>query len=233
MNEKYWNKIGEKYYQIKESRFETAFIFVRDIIKKINPNRILDYGGGDGSFSIACADLPIKSIFSFDPSPKITKLAKKKCEKIEKIKVLQSTSSLPPASFDVISMNAVWMCLSTEDVCLSVFADIRKLLRSDGLLIISVTHPCFRNITFSSYCTNFDLKDYLNNGTKFNVEIFDAYHKIQIEDTHWNLSKMTSQLFDSGFNVEKLCELADKFSIETRQEGSPWLVILSRKRIRH
>ncbi len=230
MNEKYWDNIGEKYFQIKESRLETVFVFVHDIIKKRNPKKILDYGGGDGSFSIACADLPIKSIFSYDPSPKITKLAKKKCEKIEKINVIQTTSSLSPASFDVISMNAVWMCLSAEDVCFSVFDDIRRLLKPDGLLIISVTHPCFRNIEFSSYRTNFDLKNYLNNGSKFNVEIFDASHKLHIEDTHWNLSKMTSQLFDSGFYIEKLCELADIFSIDTRQEGSPWLVILSRKK---
>jgi len=229
MNATNWNLVGSEYYKIKESRYDIVFTFIRDKIAKINPKCILDYGGGDANFSIGCAKLPIREIVTYDPSLSITKSARKNCKGIKKIKVVESTKLLSSESFDVITLNAVWMCLETTKACMRVFKDIKRLLKPNGILITSVTHPCFRNIQYSTYKTNFDMKNYLKSRTQFRVKIFDGKNDVNVIDTHWNLSDMSSQLSESGFIIDRLYELPDRQSNYKRKKGSPWLVILAKR----
>ena len=106
---------------------------------------------------------------------------------------------------------------------------IAKLLRSNGRLIASVTHPCFRMCKFSNYSTDFDNRDYFNEGTLFNVTIYDGKREIYIVDTHWSLTAMSSQLNESGFVIENLYELPRSTNGSSEPDASLWLVIVARK----
>ena len=130
--------------------------------------------------------------------------------------------------FDIVTMNAVWMCLPTHSYCIEVLSNINKLLKPNGVLIASVTHPCFRAVEFSTYHTNFDPHNYLQNGIEFQVKIHDKAKNIIITDTHWNLTAMSSQLKESGFTLEEMVELPDIQTNDNFVYGSPWLILYAR-----
>jgi hypothetical protein len=121
------------------------------------------------------------------------------------------------------------MCLTSREACLDTLKKIARLLRSNGRLIASVTHPCFRTCKFSNYFTDFNNRDYFNDGTLFNVLIDDGKHELHIVDTHWSLTAMSSQLNESGFVIENLYELPRSTSGLNQHDASLWLVIVARK----
>jgi hypothetical protein len=112
---------------------------------------------------------------------------------------------------------------------LDTLKKIARLLRSNGRLVASVTHPCFRTCKFSGYSTDFDNRDYFNEGTLFNVTIHDGKRELHIVDTHWSLTAMSSQLNESGFVIENLYELPRSTSGSSQPDASLWLVIVARK----
>ncbi len=121
------------------------------------------------------------------------------------------------------------MCLTRREACLDVLSDIARLLRSDGRLVASVTHPCFRTCKFSNYSTDFNTRDYFNDGTLFNVTIYDENRELHIVDTHWSMTAMSSQLNESGFVIENLYELPRSTNGSSQHDASLWLVIVARK----
>ncbi len=229
MNTTDWNTMGMEYSTIHDARRDTVFPFLHEHIRHIQPHRLLDYGGGDGIFAVACADLPISEIVIYDPALKMAQLAKKNSSGIPHIKVVETTKELQPDLFDVITLNAVWMCLPTHDACLNVLKDINRLLKPDGYFIASVTHPCFHSCKFSTQTSDFDPRDYLNDGVQFNVKIFDGHNEIQVVDTHWTLSAMSRQLKQTNFVIDEIIELPDKNVKEQQSIGSLWALLFAKK----
>src|SRR5204862_2619910 len=119
--------------------------------------------------------------------------------------------------------------LTSRKACLDVLKNIARLLRPNGRLIASVTHPSFRTCKFSGYSTDFNDRDYFNDGTLFNVTIYDEKRELHIVDTHWSLTAMSSQLNESGFVLENLYELPRSTSGSRQHDASLWLVIVARK----
>jgi hypothetical protein len=112
---------------------------------------------------------------------------------------------------------------------LDALSVIARLLRSNGRLIASVTHPCFRTYKFSNYFTDFNNRDYFNDGTLFNVTIRNGKRELHIVDTHWSVTAMSSQLNESGFAIENLYELPRSTNGSSDHDASLWLVIVARK----
>ena len=81
-------------------------------------------------------------------------------------------------------------------------------LRPASVLVV-VTHPCFREESYSSFKTQFKNEDYLQNGASFGVEVVDRDKAIQFVDYHWNLSTMLKQSREVGFRMLALAELPD------------------------
>jgi hypothetical protein len=124
-------------------------------------------------------------------------------------------------------MIAVWMCLPTAKEGEKALRDVRRLLTPNGYFFAGVTHPCFRTSRFRTYETDFDGRNYLTNGARFNVRIFDSHRECRVVDTHWNLSEMSRQLMASGFFIARIYEIAD-IGGERRKKraiGCPWLVL--------
>jgi 2-polyprenyl-3-methyl-5-hydroxy-6-metoxy-1,4-benzoquinol methylase len=229
MNVTDWNTIADAYSDINDPQERPVLSFVQDKLKTLRPKRLLDYGGGDGKFSVQCAESSsIEEIVTYDPAPKMTSLARSLCAHFKQIRVAETTQDIGPGTFDIVTFNGVWMCLTTREACLNTLSEIARVLRSTGRLIASVTHPCFRNCKFSDYATDFSNADYFNDGTLFNVTISNA-HELHIVDTHWNLTAMTSQLSETGFVIENLYELPRSTRGSRQHDASLWLVIVARK----
>jgi len=230
MNVTDWNTIADAYFEMDDPEGRSVLTFIREKLRAFQPKRLLDYGGGDGKFAILCAEsLSLQEIVTFDPAPKMTSLARSLCADFKQIRVTETINEIKPGIFDVVTLNGVWMCLTSREACLNTLSEIAKLLRPNGHLIASVTHPCFRTSKFSNYSTDFDNRDYFNDATLFNVTIHDGKRELRIVDTHWSLTAMSSQLQESGFEIENLYELPRATNDSSQDNASLWLVIVARK----
>jgi len=230
MNVTDWNAIADAYSEIDDPEGRAVLTFIRDKLATLRPKRLLDYGGGDGKFAVLCAEtLPLQEIVTYDPAPRMTSLARSLCADFKQIRVSETIEEIESGIFDVVTFNGVWMCLTSREACLDVLSDIARLLCSDGRLVASVTHPCFRTYKFSNYSTDFNTRDYFNDGTLFNVTIYDENRELHIVDTHWSMTAMSSQLNESGFVIENLYELPRSTNGSSQHDASLWLVIVARK----
>ena len=230
MNITDWDAIADAFFHVDDPHERAVLTFVRDRLANLQPKRLLDYGGGDGKFAILCAEsLPIQEIVTYDPAPRMTALARSLCADFKQIRIADTISEFQSGTFDAVTFNGVWMCLTSHQDCLETLSEIAKLLRSNGRLVASVTHPCFRNCKFSDYFTDFDNRDYFTDGALFNATISNGEHELRIVDTHWNLSAMSSQLSESGFVIENLYELPHATNGSHQNDASLWMVIVARK----
>ena len=230
MNVTDWNAIADAFFEIDDPEERAVLAFIREKLTALQPKRLLDYGGGDGKFALLCAEsLPLQEVVTYDPSPRMTSLARSVCADFKQILVTESIEEIQSGIFDVVTFNGVWMCLTSRQACLDTLKKIARLLRSNGRLVASVTHPCFRTCKFSNYFTDFNNRDYFNDGTLFNVMIYDGKHELHIVDTHWSLTAMGSQLNESGFVIENLYELPHSTIGSSQHDASLWLVIIARK----
>jgi SAM-dependent methyltransferase len=230
MNVTDWNAIADAYFDIDDPHERSVLTFIREKLTTLQPKRLLDYGGGDGKFAVLCAEsLSLQEIVTYDPAARMTFLARSLCADFKQIRVTQAIEEIQSGIFDVVTLNAVWMCLTSREACLDTLSEIARLLRSNGRLVASVTHPCFRTCKFSNYFTDFNNRDYFNDGTLFNVTIYEGKRELHIVDTHWSLTAMSSQLNESGFVIENLYELPRSTSGSSEHDASLWLVIVARK----
>jgi len=230
MNITDWNAIADAYSEIDDPEGRTVLTFVREKLTTLRPKRLLDYGGGDGKFAVLCAEtLPIQEVVTFDPAPRMTSLARSLCADLKQIRVTDAMQEIESGKFDVVTLNGVWMCLTSREACLDTLKNIARLLRPNGHLIASVTHPCFRTCKFSGYSTDFNNRDYFSDGTLFNITIRDGRRELRIVDTHWSMTAMSSQLNEAGFAIENLCELPRATSGSSQHDASLWLVIVASK----
>ena len=225
-----WNAIADAYFDMDDPQERGVLRFIREKLTTLQPKRLLDYGGGDGKFSVFCAEsLPLQEIVTYDPALRMTSLARSVCADCKQIQVTDAIEQIESGMFDVVTFNGVWMCLTSREACLDTLSQIARLLRSNGRLVASVTHPCFRTCKFSDYFTDFNNRDYFNDGTLFNVTIRDGNRELHIVDAHWSLTAMSSQLNESGFAIENLYELPRSTSGSSQHNASLWLVIVARK----
>ena len=101
------------------------------------------------------------------------------------------------------------MCWQTRDECLETLRLLARSLSPRGILIASVTHPCFRDRTFATYRTDFDMGRYMDNGTPFRVFVGKPGAETPIVDTHWNLEDTLNQALESGLRLIRVKEHAD------------------------
>jgi SAM-dependent methyltransferase len=230
MNITDWNAIADAFFEVDDPEERAVLGFIRDKLATLQPKRLLDYGGGDGKFAVLCAEsLPLQEIVTYDPAPRMTSLAQSLCANFKQIRVTDAIQEIQSGIFDVVTFNGVWMCLTSREACLDTLSEIARLLPSNGRLIASVTHPCFRTCRFPNYSTDFDNGDYFSDGTLFNVTIRDGKRELHIVDTHWSLTAMSSQLNESGFVIENLYELPRSTNGSNQHDASLWLVIVARK----
>ena len=230
MNVTDWNAIADAYFEMDDPEGRAVLGFIREKLATLQPKRLLDYGGGDGKFAVVCAEsLPLQEIVTYDPASRMTSFARSLCAGFKQIRVIDAIHEVQSGTFDVVTFNAVWMCLTSHEACLSALSEIARLLRSNGRLVASVTHPCFRTCKFSNYFTDFDDRDYFNDGTLFNVTICDEKRELHIIDAHWSLTAMSAQLHESGFVIENLYELPRSTNESSQPHASLWLVIVARK----
>src|SRR6266568_4122678 len=139
MNITDWNAIADAYFEIDAPKGRAVLTFVREKLTTLQPKRLLGYGGGDGKFAVLCAEsLPLQEVVTYDPAPRMTALARSLCANFKQIRVTDAIQEIESRIFDVVTLNGVWMCLTSREACLDALKKIATLLRPNGHLIASV-----------------------------------------------------------------------------------------------
>ena len=224
-----WKETPEDFFEAEHSSQKNILHpLTAEIINKLKPKTLLDYGCGDGRL-LELLNRGIE-ISVFDRSPEMLRHIKVKRGGLLK-QIYSSTTELPIEHFDVALLSMVLMCIDDKAEYANVCNNVSRAIKENGRVIISLSHPCFRQYRFSNFHTSFGEKqlfDYLNDGNPFNVTIHDkGPDEITFEDYHYSLSFTINQLSKAGLVIESIIETTDDLK-HSRSNSlySPYIILI-------
>lgn len=144
---RYWNEAAAEYCSRMdrspqvEARSEYEPV-VEELLGDVSGKRVLDAGCGGGAFSRKLASLGA-IVTGIDGSVEMISIAERYAAQPDlEYRVADLTERLPfpDGGYDVVLANMVLMDLPRIDVAIAEFA---RLLADSGVLVLSITHPCF------------------------------------------------------------------------------------------
>jgi ubiquinone/menaquinone biosynthesis C-methylase UbiE len=199
------------FYDIETSERQTLQPYIAAIIKKINPNTLLDYGCGDGYIHTKINKSIKKYLYDIN---KDSLLKVSEYLKPYYCRAILDESKLPINFFDCVLLSLVLVCVENENEQKKILENIRRSKKANGRLIFVSTHPCFRQYAFRPVHTSFNHENfnYMQNGLPFTVFMNDKKDKeteISFTDYHTSMSYSINQLIEAGFAIEEMIEFKD------------------------
>ena len=140
-----WQNIAQQTNEIQTTKNQALNPkLLKAIYQNTKPNSmIFDYGCGWGEFANILSNEGY-NVYGFDQSDQMVDNAKQKFSKPNFIfkKDLLKNFALFKKSFDLIVSNLV-LCILTEKQQQIMLKRIKKLVKKNGIIIISMCHPCF------------------------------------------------------------------------------------------
>lgn len=199
------------------------------LVNEQKPSRLLDYGCGDtrilglidGSVAVDVHDINVEML----------NLARaKNGGRIGSY--FLTKGQIPAARYDAVLLSMVLVCIGSEAEYLEVLRMVRRSKTEKGRAYIAVTHPCFRDRTFSNFHTSYGDRQpfkYLKDGEPFDVYIEDEMPpSVAFTDYHWSLSFTLNAVAQAGLRVEGTIETPDdSLSRNYNDRFSPYLIIVA------
>lgn len=223
-----WKKKPEDFFEAEHSSQKNVLHpLTAEIINNIRPHTLLDYGCGDGRLlELLNRDIEISV---FDRSAEILQFIKTKRRKLIK-NIYSNTESIPLNHFDVALLSMVLMCIDDKTEYSFVCSTVSRVINKSGRVIISLSHPCFRQYRFSNFHTSYcegQLFEYLKDGPPFSVSINDnGLDEVSFEDYHYSLSFTINELSKVGLVVERMIETTDDLNNSRSNSQYPPFIIL-------
>jgi SAM-dependent methyltransferase len=138
----YWDRVAPK-------AVFTLPLAVERLRAFVDPTgRVLDYGCGYGRQLSELADLGYRDLVGIDPSAAMVERARGLLPGVQIEQCERPPATYPDASFDAILLSAVLTCVADDAEQLALIAEIRRLLRPGGILLLSdfLLHSDERNL---------------------------------------------------------------------------------------
>lgn len=185
---------------------------IAELINLQNPERMLDFGCGDGRLLKMLNKGPLIDLY--DKNPEMTEMALANTGEIIN-HAYYNIKEIPDDYYDAVVLSMVLVCIDNKPEYAEVLNKISQAKKNKGLLYIAVTHPCFRDRYFSNFNTSFGRTqeyNYLKEGTPFNVHIEDPEPPdVSFTDYHWTLSFTINNIIKEGMNIKRIIELPDDY----------------------
>ena len=199
----YWNEAATGYCSRRD---EMSLIYrpvVDELVGNVSGKRVLDAGCGDGESARTFAALGA-AVTGIDGSEKMISLAKTATGPTNvHYEICDLTERLPFADnrYDVVLADMVLMDIPTIDVAIAEFF---RVLSDVGILVFSITHPCF-------FCSEWVLGE---NGERLHKAVSDYLTPRREELNFWGktlhfhrpLSYYFAVLSRNGFCIEAFRE---------------------------
>jgi SAM-dependent methyltransferase len=172
---------------------------------------------------------PGLAIDVYDSSPMMLDIVQERAgDLIEN--VLRTAEEIRSNEYDVVILSMVLVCISDAREYSSVLTHCRRALKSGGILIVAVTHPCFRANRFSNFSTSYsegESFDYLSEGAPFTVTIKDASPpSVSFVDFHWSLGFTLNAIAHVGLRLVSTIETKDDpVHTSASRLASPYLIL--------
>ncbi|MBT3304101.1 class I SAM-dependent methyltransferase [Candidatus Woesearchaeota archaeon] len=139
-----WKKIGSEDLDIQKTKNE---VLNHKLIEAINTyskgKKLFDYGCGWGEFANLMSERGFK-VLGFDDADEMVSKAKERYAPkmfLSKKEFKEQKNKLKK-SFDVVTSNLV-LCILEKKEQEKILSEIKGLVKSDGIIVISFCHPCF------------------------------------------------------------------------------------------
>ncbi len=211
MGTEYDSKKAEIYADEMKLDVATLRPIISELIKEVKNKKVLDFGCGSGRFSKLMAEYGAKVIAS-----DISKIQIDLANKInfhKNITYLVGGDSvlneLEKNSFDLVLMNMVFPSLDGTKDAEKIIQGIKKILKKEGRLIISILHPLFlhpiQNI--NDRATDFKFGNYFREGHNYSAEAITTKNRVMnFRETHFSLNFISGLLEKNEFCIKKLRE---------------------------
>jgi len=139
---RYWNEAAADYCSHpRPGRVEYEPV-VDELLGDVSRKRVLDAGCGDGTYSRRLNSLGA-IVTGIDGSVEMISIAERYPAQLDlgfEVADLTKKLPFPDGYYDVVLANMVLMDIPRIDVAIAEFA---RLLVEGGILVFSITHPCF------------------------------------------------------------------------------------------
>lgn len=209
------------------SNVEIIFPAIMEQLGNVKGKRILDYGCGDGRLSRKMAESGA-GVVGVDTSPSMIKVAQKKTKQKDVSYLHMQENNLQflsNGSFDVVVANLVFMMIQSKEEIEQSMKEMHRVLKKDGRIIYSLTHPCFVDRGAHDYKNIFpDGKfNYMKEEYPYKFVLQDAQGKEVDEnfyDYHHRLSTYLNETIQSGFTIQHVEELSYPDAVVKRHDIS-------------
>ncbi len=192
-----YDRIADRFDVLVKSSAHNAYYDLpatTDLLPDVRGNRVLDAGCGSGAYSEWLVERGAQ-VVAVDASSEMVILARKKVggdAEVYQHDLRKPLNFLESGSFDVVVCPLV---LDNIHDLRAVFEEFYRLLRSDGLFVFSMSHPC---------------NDYIKQGSNyFEVEpIRTQFPNLAVEMPSYRrpLSDIWNALQDARFFVDRMVE---------------------------
>lgn len=184
---------------------------VAEILEKKKAANILDFGCGNGNQLEFLNDRI--EVGLYDINSAVARKTFSKYASTKNVFLIEDINAKQNPRFDAIVVNMVWMCLNGEEEVNEFFKQIKRIKQKYGIIILSMTHPCFRDDLFSyfhtTYTTSEKLFDYTKEGDPFEVVIKNECNSV-FTDYHYSLTYFFKKLREHKLFLCEFKELWDE-----------------------
>ncbi|MCL5676107.1 MAG: class I SAM-dependent methyltransferase [Patescibacteria group bacterium] len=157
-NKLFWDEFADRYDKLvreEGDRWQKSIVnpFVFKLLGNFKGKIVLDAGCGNGYLSRIIAKTA-KSVIGVDFTNKLLEKAKESSKDILNLSFLLSDlENLPLTnnSFDIILCNLVLINVENLEV---VVNELARVLKGNGFIVVSITHPCFENPPYTPAIKN-------------------------------------------------------------------------------
>jgi len=184
-------------------------------IEKFGAKTILDFGCGEG-YLANLLNSKEAQIGLFDISPDMTLMAERSFIDMgfKSVTTYSATNHIPRNSWDCVVLSMVLMTLQSHEEHATVLENTTEAMKDEGILLIGISHPCFRPAVFGNFHTDYSLGrefKYMADFDPFEVYLRTSkqVEPLRFTDFHQSLSYTFKSLNSAGLVVEELQELND------------------------
>ena len=218
------------YLEFKPPLKDSLYQKVGEIIDELHSEIVLDYGCGAGN-QIAYL-LTSTQVDIFDITREYVDTACKTYKDTHRIVPYYSTNEIPNNQYDAFILNLVWLCLRNEEEMNELFDTIRRIVKRNGHIIVTITNPYAEDMEFSYYKSEFTTGEkefnYFKNGEPYKVYIKDSTKSVFI-DYHWTFEFTLNKFISNKFELVKFMELKDiPFHNDVNYKLNPYFLLVFR-----
>ncbi len=216
---------AKKFAEYDFSEANQIYPVIFEMLENIQNKSIADYGCGEG---ILLEQL-IKqgaNVYGYDISPEMIRKSRSRLKDSAVLDVIESGKiPLKDNSLDAIVSNLVFMMCPTKNTLNQIFHESKRVLKKNGILVYTITHPAFNDRVFTTYRNIFkNPRDYFNEEESYQfvlkksngTEITDPSFK----DHHYTLSTYLNSCINAGLSLLQIKEIQMK-----NNSVSPYVVI--------